>query len=186
MKSQSHFTGEETEAWPRGFTCTENITVLITSVHCDKNSPPQKLGGGYLSSQFQRGFGSFTPRLVGREPSVDTCGRGSSSQADTTARIMGAQNLPRPKSNSDFSASQTLLPKGSEAFKTWIPTQPQNLTPTIYPTCMMFQGYAGTELVGVANRGPNHERESMPDSACVIRIQRLDSPETWDRKKSIK
>lgn len=47
-------------------------------------------------------------------------------------------------------------------------------------------GNAGTELVGVANQGPNHERESMPDTAYMIRIQRLDSPETWDRKKSIK
>lgn len=49
---------------------------------------------------------------------MDMCGRGSSSQADTIARVRGAQNLPRPKSNSDFSAGQTLLPKGSEAFKT--------------------------------------------------------------------
>lgn len=114
VKSQSHFTGEETEALARGFTA-QNIAVLITSAHCDKNSPPESLGSGYLSSVC---FGLFMPRLVGGAPSVDTCGRGSSSQADTIARIRGAQNLPRPKSNSDFSASQTLLPKGSEAFKT--------------------------------------------------------------------
>lgn len=40
VKSQSHFTGEEAEALAKGFTA-ENVAVLIISVHCDKNSPPE-------------------------------------------------------------------------------------------------------------------------------------------------
>ena len=36
--------------------------------------------------------------------------------------------------------------------ETWMPTQPQNLPPTIFTACNICQGKSGPEIVGVANQ----------------------------------
>jgi hypothetical protein len=36
--------------------------------------------------------------------------------------------------------------------ETWTSTHPEELKPTVYPTCKVFYGNGGTELVGVTNQ----------------------------------